>query len=170
MRKFFATLVVLLGVSASTVVAQNPEFSKGNIILGPRIGLGYFGSALGFGVAGEYGVLPMLGVVGQVGYSSYAWSSFWTSTNIMIAVGANYHFDLLKVSKLDTYAGLNLGYNIQSWTYTGPGSSGVYDGTSTPFLSGFTLGGRYYFSPKLSGVLELGYGLGYLRLGVDFKL
>jgi hypothetical protein len=170
MRKFFAMLVLLLGVSVSTVVAENPEFSKGNLILGPRIGLGYFGSALGFGVSGEYGVLPMLGVVGQLGYSSYAWSSFWTSTNIMIAVGANYHFDLLKISKLDTYAGLNLGYNIQTWTYTGPGSSGVYDGTYTPFLWGFTLGGRYYFSPKLSGVLELGYGLGYLRLGVDFKL
>jgi hypothetical protein len=169
MKKVILVVAALL-VSATSAFAQNPEFSKGNLIVGPRVGLGYFGSGVGFGVSGEYGVLPQLGVVGSLGYSGFS-SGFWNYTNIIIAVGANYHFDLLKVPKLDTYGGLNIGYNIGSYTYNGPGGSGVFDGVGySGFIWGFTLGGRYYFSNNLAGVLELGYGLGYLRVGVDFKL
>jgi hypothetical protein len=171
MKKVLVVLVVLVLSASTSLVAQNPEFSKGNLIVGPRIGLGYFGSALGFGLSGEYGVIPQLGVTGALGYSGYSFSSFYNYSNFIVTVGANYHFDLLKVSKLDTYAGLSLGYNFWSWSYVGPGSQPIFDGTSVGgFIWGFTLGGRYYFSNNIAGVLELGYGLGYLRIGVDFKL
>ncbi len=36
-------------------------------------------------------------------------------------------------------------------------------------VSSFFIGGRYYFSDSMAAMLELGYGVAYLNLGVAFK-
>jgi hypothetical protein len=73
-----------------------------------------------------------------------------------------YHFNFL--DNLDLYAGLNLGYVIQTSNQT------QYSGSSF-FLWGFNTGARYFFTENLGAYLELGYsGLNYISTGVTFKL
>jgi hypothetical protein len=170
MKKVLVLVALLVGLAGSTsLMAQNPEFSKGGLYLGPRLLLGY---GVGVGVNGEYGVTNNIGVTGTVSYQGYTTGFVgynWTYSTISIMVGGNYHFDLLKVNKLDTYAGLSIGYNIYSVTssdsrfaYTDAAGSIGWDGR---------IGGRYYFSNNIAVACELGWAwLGYLRLGVDFKL
>ena len=77
------------------------------------------------------------------------------------------------VDKLDTYAGMLLGYNIVSSKYSGTGFYDTYNTTSPSSSSlawSMYLGGRYWFNPKIAGMVELGYGIAYLNLGVSFKL
>ena len=69
--------------------------------------------------------------------------------------------------KLDTYAGLMLGYHIASVSETGYyGNSLVGSG----FDLGVVLGARYFFTPRIGAFTELGYSLPYWNLGVTFKL
>jgi hypothetical protein len=176
MRKLFIIAFVFFAFSGIAAFAQeysSPYFRKGDLFIGPRVGLGSFGGAgLGLGANVEYGVTPQIGVSGTFGWSSYS-SGFvgynWTYTNLIIAVGGNYHFDVLKVNKLDTYAGLGLGYNIGSVSSNDANFPYIGD-TYGGFFFDFRLGGRYFFTDRLAGTVELGYGFGFLRIGVDFKL
>ena len=75
-------------------------------------------------------------------------------------LGARGAFHYQFVEKLDTYAGLMLGFDAVM-------SSGA-SATSGLGFSGF-LGGRYYIKPKLAIYSELGYGIAYLSAGVALK-
>ena len=68
--------------------------------------------------------------------------------------------------KLDTYAGLMLSYDIVSSNYD---AFSNYIKTSHIDWSLF-LGARYFFTEKIGGFAELGYGFYNLNLGVTFKL
>jgi hypothetical protein len=181
MRKFFAVFVLGVILNSACVFAQtsflpggNPNFKGKDLYVGAHLGLGGgFYGGLGPVVNVEYGILSNLGITGSVGFFGYSYQPAatytWTYTQIPIIVGANYHFDLLKVKQLDTWVGVGFGYVVASWTST--------DAAFNTFSSGsyFTwdgrLGARYYFSDKLAAKVELGYwALGYLRVGVDFKL
>jgi hypothetical protein len=62
-----------------------------------------------------------------------------------------YHFNFLK--NLDTYAGLTLGYVIQ--TFDGGDYSGsAYEGVSF-FLFGVNIGARYFFTESIGAYLEV---------------
>jgi len=37
-------------------------------------------------------------------------------------------------------------------------------------MYGFYGGARYFFNPKMAVYAELGYGFGYLNLGISYKL
>jgi hypothetical protein len=180
MRKFFAIMMLGVVLSSISVFAQssflpggNPNFKGKDLYLGAHLGLGggSFGS-IGPVVNAEYGVLSNLGVTASVGFFGYTETYVgytWSYTSIPVIVGANYHFDLLKVNKLDTWVGIGLGY-----TFGGVSSSDSRYSYSSSW-GGFTwdgrLGGRYYFTDRLAAKLELGYwSLGYLRVGIDFRL
>lgn len=74
-----------------------------------------------------------------------------------------------KDPKIDSYAGLTLGYNIVSAKEFGTMQVG-YSASSSYFLYGGHLGLRYYFSPQLGAQVELGYGLGVINVGISYKL
>jgi hypothetical protein len=94
------------------------------------------------------------------GVYDFAWN------NIGLGVRGMYHFNFLK--NLDTYAGLTLGYVIQSFDGGGYSGSG-YDGASF-FLFGTHVGARYFFTDKIGAYLELGYsGLQFASLGLSVK-
>ncbi len=180
MRKFFAVVVLSFIASSAAIFAQssplpggNPNFKAKDFYVGAHLGLGGgFYGGIGPVANVEYGVLSNLGVTASIGFfvTSERYSSYtWTYTSIPVIIGANYHFDLLRVSKLDTWIGLGLG-NV----FGGVSSSDAQYSYSSSF-GGFTwdgrVGGRYYFSDRLAAKLELGYwSLGYARLGIDFKL
>ena len=113
-----------------------------------------------------------LGVGGYLGYTSakYDYSGWgWKYTNIIIGPRGFLHYNL--ADKLDTYTGLLLGYNIVSSKEFGTSYYNTnYSATSSGVIWEWFIGGRYYFSDNFAGMLELGYGISYLNIGVSFKL
>lgn len=71
----------------------------------------------------------------------------------------------------DPWAGLTLAYDAGSVSWDGPNynyASPTYGGL---FL-GAQVGGRYFFTPTLAGVVRLGFGslsYGAFDIGVDWK-
>ena len=180
-----SVLVIALAiVSQSTVKAQ--AFKNGDMVGNLGVGFGWYGYGYGttslpaFSLSIEKGIKDLenigpLSIGGILGYKhtsfAYASSYDWSWNDIIVAARGAIHYDLFKVSKLDTYGGIALGLRIESFTdYNYVGSQYVKGSTSTirPLLALY-LGGRYYFSNKLAGFGELGYGLGYLTLGLSYK-
>lgn len=117
------------------------------------------------------GALGVGGYAGYFGYKyNYHYSTFdysWKYSNFVLGPRGNVHYNF--VEKLDTYAGLVLGYNIVSVSGGGDNVAG-YTASSSGFIWAGFIGGRYYFKENFAGMLELGYGIAYLNIGVALKL
>lgn len=74
-------------------------------------------------------------------------------------VALHYHF----IPKLDTYFSLTLGYMNSFGSVDNQTSSRVSE-----FLPGYHIGARYAFTPKLAGLLELGYGFSFTNIGISY--
>jgi hypothetical protein len=186
MKKFFGiALVTLLAVSFAFAQVTPYKVGDQNVSAG-----------IGFGMAGIYGdaTLPpisvgyetalsalegKLSVGGILGYAgskiSYptAWGN-WDFNYSYIIIGARGAYHLPLIDNVDTYGGLMLGYNIVSFSETKPANVPAwwpsYSASSSYLAFGAFVGGRYYFTPKLGAYAELGYGLGFLNVGVTYKL
>jgi hypothetical protein len=182
-------LAVLLSFGFLVVTAQ--EVAKGDKILNLGVGLGtalYSGGGYTGSVPPISGSLEVvikddlfdgkgaLGVGGYLGYAAYKWETSgyghdygYKVSNIIIGPRGYLHYSL--VEKLDTYAGLMIGYDIVSDKATGNWPGGyIYSGSvSRVLFSGF-LGARYFFNDNLAGMVELGSGIAYLNLGVALRL
>jgi hypothetical protein len=139
----------------------------------------------GLGISYEHGLQVeagpgVIGVGGYVGYKSLGYKKTYTNiavydyrwTYVIIGARGAYHYDLFGVEELDTYGGLMFAANILSTkdksTYYGL-TGELATGNTDPSLTLF-LGGRYYFSESIGGLIEVGYGVSYLNLGLSFKL
>jgi hypothetical protein len=117
----------------------------------------------------------VIGVGVYAGYTSYKWHYVystwdygWKYTNIVIGGRGAFHYPV--VDKLDTYAGIILGYNIVISREFG--SHGGYDYSpdrGSIAYSGF-VGARYYFSDQFAGFAELGYGIAWLTIGLAIRI
>lgn len=165
--------------------AQESSFLKGDKVLNLGLGLGstlYSGSNYAsqvppLSVSLEFGIVDgiidegVIGVGPYVGYSSYKYEYSgwgWKYSNIILGARGSFHYPL--INKLDTYAGILLGFNIVNSKEFGdpyPGSD-YSSGSSGLVWSGF-IGGRYYFTNSLAAMLELGYGIAWLNIGVALK-
>jgi hypothetical protein len=164
----------------------NPYLHKGDIIVGGKLALvGVYGAGAGFILNGEYGFkegflsIPnfptSLGLGGSIGYSGYsedygAWGKY-SYTNFLILVTGYYHVQLIKNAPIDTYAMLNVGVNIATASYDGS-LNGAPDVSNSDggFTIGSGIGARYYFTNRLAAVGEVGFGMGVIRIGLDFKI
>ena len=178
------TLLLVFVFATSMIFAQGALPSKGDKFVGARIGLGSYGAGVGFGGGFEMvlqedflnlGDIPgALGVGASFGYSTYKSGYYgynWKYTNIIIMGDVFYHADVLKNEKIDTYVKFSLGYNAGKVKYDG--LDGVNDYRSPTYggvVTGSAIGARYFFTPALAAVAELGYGFGILRLGLDLAL
>jgi hypothetical protein len=176
MKKLTLVLVVI-AVMCLLVSTGNAQYQKEKSYLGPRIGIGVNGSSVAFGAGYEYGVTEEISVGGLVDY--YTWSTNgWGAyggkyTYIVIGAQGNYHFGktLKWDSKLDPFAGVVLGYESISWSWDNdPGYSyGGWSATSSGIVFGGQAGIRYFLSPNLALYGQVGFGITYLKVGVDFK-
>lgn len=183
---FFLFTINLVAQETVTKAAEYPvAFQPGEKIVQ---------AGLGFGMMGVYGdvVIPPIsfsidmakeiegfplsfgGLVGiaksEYDYGSYYEDYKWTYTYIVIGGRAAYHLKL-NSPKIDPYGGLMLGYNIVS--YKEPdGWNPYYDysGGDSYLMYGFYGGARYFFNPNMAVYAEIGYGFGYLNLGISYKL
>ncbi len=185
-NKFLVTLtLILLFMVAAPVFAvdyenYSPAFKDGDMAVQAGIGLipvwGYYGDmtvppiSVSFDMAYPVAELP-LSFGGYVGYSAsdyeYYSGSGWKYTYIMLGAKAAYHVDF-DIDKLDTYAGILLGYNIVSVEEYGTSWAG-YSASGSFFSYGGYVGARYFFTPNLAAFGEFGYSIGLINLGATYK-
>ncbi len=182
-------LVFAMLLGTSMIFAQ--PFEKGNHAINLGIGFGHTGYIgtyyKGFipSISGsyEYGIVevPMgaelTGVVGVGGYLGWSTGKYVYSNNadrvynnVIFGARGNYHF--IFMDKLDTYAGVWLGYRVTSWKWVGDGQVPSYwtDSRGSALVGGAYVGARYYFSDTFAVNAELGYLISVLNLGVTFKI
>lgn len=186
MRKILSILTMALLGSAA--YGQSPTFSQGDKVITAGIG---FGTALYSGAAYKTGLPPLsanfeIGVaddflgdgitLGVGPYLGFAGSKYEVTypTNYGLkysytVIGARGALHYTFVDNLDTYGGLMLGYNIVSVKEIGDVPVGFSASSSGLSFSAY-IGGRYYFNENLGAMLELGYGVAYVNLGLAFKL
>ncbi|MEE4287389.1 MAG: hypothetical protein V2I31_14650 [Mariniphaga sp.] len=183
MIKHFLSAILVFFLALS-VKAQNTTFNEGDKVLNLGLGLGstlYTGSFYSTSVPPVSGSFEVgikdelfdenssLGVGGYLGYSSSnysGWGSNYGFSNFIIGGRGSLHYQF--IDKLDTYGGLMLGFRVVSWK----SSSGNFDYGSVAgsgIATAFYVGGRYYFTDNLAGMVELGYGIAYLNIGLALK-
>ena len=184
MKRLVLISVALL-FTLPALQAQESMFNLGDNVINLGIGLGntlYSGSYYTKGVppvsisfehaiADEILEKGVIGVAGYLGYSSYKYDYLgwgYKYSNIIVGAGGLFHYPL--VDKLDTYAGLLLGYNIASATEFGTPIGWDYDTTSGGLVFSGFVGARYYFVEQFAAFAQLGYGIAYLTLGVSIRL
>ncbi len=184
MKKILIFISVLFCLTTGSF-AQN-TFVKGEKVL--NLGIGFGGTLYSGGyytsrippvsASFEVGVKDnlfdeksSLGVGGYLGFTGAKWQyGNWGYKNSSVIVGVRgvLHYQL--VEKLDTYTGLLLGYNIVKSEEFGTDLGGYnYSSSSSGVAYSWFVGGRYWFSEKFAGMLELGYGISYLNIGVSLK-
>jgi hypothetical protein len=193
MKKLFkkSVLIIAIAIIAANTSVNAQTFKNGDMVGNLGVGFGWYD--YGYGVSSlpaislslEKGIKDLtdigpLSIGGIVGFkhASYGFTTNYDGSwnDIIIAARGAIHYDLFKVSKLDTYGGVALGVRIESstsydWVFPfGPNDYKKVTGSFTHGLFALYVGGRYYFSDKLAAFGELGYGLGYLTLGLSFKL
>jgi hypothetical protein len=172
-------LFVVVSFTLTQLLAQDPIFVKGDKVLNLSLGLGshYYTSyykmqvppvaaSLEFGIVDNVIDKGSIGVGPYIGYFSSRYAHYWKTSDIIIGARGNFHYPLVK--KLDTYTGLLLGYNIVSYKDL-EDAYGDYSGSSSGVAWAWFIGGRYYFSDNFAAMLELGYGIAYLNIGVALK-
>ena len=189
MRLIVLVVAVAIITSAqSSVKAQ--AFQNGDMVANIGAGFGWYGYGYGatslpaLSLSIEKGIKDIenigpLSIGGIVGFkhASYAWSSVYDYSwnDFIVAARGAIHYDLLKNEKVDTYGGVAIGLRAQSYShYSWVPPYGIDDyekRTSTTIhpLFAFYLGGRYYLTDNLAAFGELGYGLGYLTIGISYK-
>lgn len=181
-------LFVLAAIVSFAFAAQaQSEFNKGQLVGNLGIGLGTYTSGNysfpPLSVSADYGIVDGLlegkasiglgGYLGYYGYKTVIWNDFGHRfSNVTLAARGTFHYTF--VPKLDTYAGLMLGYNIATHSYYGNGTlsgelnSGTNVANSGVFPALF-LGARYFFTPKFGAFAEVGYGISALELGITCR-
>ena len=184
MKKLTSLFLVLFMV-ISFSYAQDMRFASGDKVVNLGIGLGsrlytgsgYKGTIPPISISFEKGIKDnvlekgVIGIGGYLGYSSYKWEYFewgYKYTNIIIGARGNFHYPLL--DNFDTYVGILLGYNIVNAKEFGDTPGYSYNVSAGGVVWSGYIGGRYYFSDSLAGLIELGSGISYLTLGVAIKL
>jgi len=184
MKKVTLILAILTFVLANNVMAQNNPSLFGKNSKHIRVGVGI--NSYGMPVEASYdqgfkqnifGVNKLnLGLGGYVGYYGNKENiGVWTDGNdygykyshIILGVRGLFHYPL--VPKIDTYAGVMLGYNIASSKFYG---AGVDPGSASAggFAWGGIIGARYQFKSKWGIYAEAGYSISYLSFGLAYSL
>lgn len=177
LRKISLAIFVLLLLTVSSF-AQLKE--KDNL-LGPSLGFWPHGSAITLGVNYEYQLSQVeIGTISLGGLFRYtSWrnnfpeNDYFDYTFITFGFQSNYNFNQIGEGKFVPFVGLVLGYNSINASYVS--THGIIYNAS--YNSGFWVwaqgGLRYFFSPRVAGVVRIGLGnfdFDAIEIGVDFKL
>lgn len=196
MKNKLAKLMLVVAIIATTGVKAQ-SFKKDQVDFNAGIGfgttfIGYTSTLPALSISGEYGVTDAISVGGYLGFTgerytyygydycpAYGNGFYYTATErwtfIIIGARGAYHFaQFINVDNLDVYAGLMLGYNIAgtSFSTNDPCPNDIrYTGTAYGGLAwSLYAGARYRFTDHLGVFAELGYGIDYLTIGLNYKL
>jgi hypothetical protein len=177
MKKLLLSLLVVV-FSLTQLSAQQSTFEKGDKVVNLGIGMGsthgspfaaIFSGSFDLGIVDNIAKKGVIGVGGYLGFSTWKYVTYWRTTDFLIAARGTFHYPL--VDKLDTYAGVMLGYDINSHKYTGPGSEPGWGGNFGGAISSLFVGIRYYLSKNFAVMSEanVGYGPENINVGIALK-
>jgi hypothetical protein len=153
----FGATYYVLGSAYSTTIP--PLFVAGDYCFREDLGPGNLGLGAYFGVSGYKSKWHYAG--DDYGYKY---------TSIIIGARGTYHFTDL-VDKLDLYGGVMIGPEIVISKYYGDDND-TYDDIS-PDGSGVAYdvfaGARYFLTDNFAGMVELGYGISWFKMGISLK-
>jgi len=157
-------LSLLLAILCMFGIAANAQqdFQKGNCILNAGVGVGY---GLPVAVSAEWPIVTNMikGNNGALGLGPYVGLNLPLSSDQYLSfdVSARLAFHYQWVEKLDTYAGINVGFH-------GYNDDKFYPGVHASAFVGV----RYYFWDSIGLFSEIGGGLKYgaFSIGACFKL
>lgn len=183
MKKVFKMAIIAIAAvtMSATTQAQTSAFAKGDNVVGMSIGVGGYWSKA-YGLSWGSGIFrsptftlsydncivgklwddkSTVGVGGQVGYSFIKWKDDdYMIHNVFVGVRGALHYTF--VDKLDTYAGLMMGYKIVS-------SNVNHLKANSTFASDYYLGARYYFASNLAVFAEVGWYVSNFNVGIALK-
>lgn len=180
MKNIFKLLCVIVIVFSATLASGQARYDKGDFLLNAGFGLGYYyAGGVPLLLSGEWAVNDVITVGPYLGYTSYnrRYGFFGNQYRFKysfldLGVKGSYHFSELfeiRDEKVDVYGGVFLGFLISNYSVNND-----FDAYDDPYDGGVRLGihigARYFFSDKVAGYGELGYGIAPLALGVTFKL
>lgn len=177
MKNIFKVLCVVVMLFSASYSFGQGRYAKGDVLLNAGVGLGYYyAGGVPLLLSAEFAVNDVFSVGPYLGYTSYnynwGWGGYkWRYTFLDIGVRGSYHFNELfeiQNEQVDVYGGAFLGFLISS--YSGDTITGYEDPYSGGLRLGIHAGARYFFSEKVAGYGEVGYGVAPLALGVTFKL
>ena len=190
MKRIF--LLLVLAGSAMTAMGQNTTetFANKDNVIKLGFGLGgvygfsnYDNQTPVFGASYERGIYEfdfggVIGVGGFMGYKGYVarYAGPYDEYRIRSAIfilGARgtFHYDVFKVENLDTYGAAMITYHIVNESDNIPD---IYDpyvnySHSNATYASLHAGAQYYFTPSFGAYAEVGYGVYWLGMGVNFK-
>ncbi len=178
MKNIFKILCVVALVFSTSFASGQGRYDKGDFLLNAGIGLGYYyAGGVPILLSGEWAVSDVISVGPYLGYTSYNYNYGFFGTRYKyrytffdLGVRGSYHFsELFEIAndKVDVYGGAFLGFVVSS--YSGDNASGFSDPYASGLRLGLHAGARYFFSEKVAGYAELGYGIAPLSLGATFK-
>lgn len=179
MKKMFVLALFMLAV---TVSHAQEVFKKGDNLIGAQVGVGD-----GLAVSATYEKcvvdklfdgLGSIGLGGYLGYSHdkdkytfWGYEAGWKYDDIILGVRGNLHYQFVK--RLDTYAGLMLGYEIVNAKSYGKdfdeSSFAEAEAEASGIAFSIHLGTRYYFTENFGAMIEVGYGVAYANIGLSYK-
>ncbi|MCK4980495.1 MAG: hypothetical protein KAS62_08870 [Candidatus Delongbacteria bacterium] len=180
---FLAIIIASANAEQTTKVYEYPTaFQSGQKIIQGGLGFGMAGTygdivippvSVSFDIAKEIEGLPISfgGIIGLAKSEyDFGWLTYdykWTYTYFVLGARSAFHFKLTS-DKLDPYTGVMLGYSVVTLDEPS-GFTGTYSAGESYLMFGAYCGARYFFNPKWAAYAELGYGFGYLNLGVSYK-
>ena len=165
-KTIFASIVLLSLFFTCSYAQDNPNFAQGQYDLNIGIGLGSnLGGGLPISASLDVGISDQISLGGYLGFVNVSQSIGFgfgeiKYNNFVFGARGAYHYHL--IDNMDTYGGVMLGYNR-----TSASGGGLGVGVGGFIWSGF-VGGRYIFSDAIAGFAELGYGISYLTVGVNY--
>ncbi len=165
-------------VGAATVPGSAQAFTAGSNYIGPFIGLSTYGSTAAFGGDFEHAINDKWGWglsasywTYSSGYASGGYSYSASVTSYVVGGTVAYHF-AVSDPKLDPFVGGFIGYyGCSGSSHDNLGNSASYTcGHASSLFPGAFGGIRYWFSDNIAVTGRLGWGVGTLAVGVDFKM
>lgn len=176
-------LLLIIALAVFGIHASNAQeaFQQKDLVL--NVGIG-FGNTLHSGNGWKTSIPPIsasveycikdnlfddkssIGIGGILGFAGQKYDKYGLDlkyTDIVIAARGAFHYQF--IPKLDTYAGLGIGYDILSTS----GSFGEYSADSSSFFIAAYVGARYYFTNNFAVMSELGYDIGVFKIGIAYK-
>lgn len=146
-----------------------------SMLLNAGIGVAtYYGGGFPIGVSLEANLKNNFSVGGSVDFFRYNYGYYSGNyTFILGGARASYHLsEVLNVqnSNFDPYVGATLGFRYANYHDSyGYSYSDYGAGYNSGLWLGIHVGARYFFTPKVGGFAEVGYGVSALKLGVTAK-
>jgi hypothetical protein len=181
MKRVLAVGLLLFAITGLTVSGSVAQSKKGENVATLGLGLGYPGA---YGSSGmpplfftfDHAIQDRITIGGVASYSTSSYSiavDKWSYSYLFLGARGAYHFadEFKDLKNVDLYGGITLGYVIVSSSFSGPNAA-IYNYSvgASYFQFGLYAGGRYFFSPRWAATAELGYDIGYFKVGISYKL